>query len=93
MSFISSCISIKPLASLVAFMIIPAHKQHIFMAGVGVVTTVFLNTVFRVIAGWAVKTDFIQNSMHNITNSETMGTVQAVKQGNTGRYQGHYNEL
>ncbi|KAF2690386.1 hypothetical protein K458DRAFT_413158 [Lentithecium fluviatile CBS 122367] len=60
-------LSIKPLASLVAFIAIPAHKQTVFLASADLVATIFVTTVIRVFANWVVKTDFAQTMMRDTT--------------------------
>jgi hypothetical protein len=58
-----------PLINLVAFITIPAHQRIVFLAGAELITTIFLYTIVRVFAAWAVKTDFAQAVMRNITEN------------------------
>jgi hypothetical protein len=57
------------LADLIGFIVIPAHQRVVFLAGVELVATTFLFTVVRVFATWAVKTEFAQTMMRNITEN------------------------
>jgi hypothetical protein len=57
------------LADLIGFIVVPAHQRVVFLAGVELVATTFLFTVVRVFATWAVKTDFAQTMMRNITEN------------------------
>jgi hypothetical protein len=67
------------LADLIGFIVIPAHQRVVFLAGVELVATTFLFTVVRVFATWAVKTEFAQTMMRNITenagNSRYKGAI------------------
>lgn len=45
----------------------PVHKQIVFLAGADLVGTVFMTTLIRVFAGWAVKTEFAQGFIRNMT--------------------------
>jgi hypothetical protein len=57
------------LADLIAFIIVPGHQRVVFLAGVESVAMTFLFTLVRVFATWAVKTDFAQTMMRNITEN------------------------
>lgn len=61
--------SITPFATLIAFIVVPAHKQIVFVTGVELVAGIFVKTVVRVFATWAVKTDFVQGMMRNVTDT------------------------
>ena len=58
-----------PLYNLIAFIIIPAHKQIVFLAGADLIVSIFLTTVVRLVAGWAVNTTFAQEFLRNMTES------------------------
>lgn len=68
-NFISSYLSIAPLANLIAFIVVPAHRQIVFIAGAELVTSIFLTTVVRAFSVWLIKTDFMQMMMRNITDN------------------------
>lgn len=68
-NIVTSFLSIGPLAELIAFIIVPAHTQIVFLAGADLVAKTFLITIIRVFATWAVKTDFAQAMMRNITET------------------------
>jgi hypothetical protein len=67
--FFGNWFSTKPLADLIAFIVIPAHKQLVFLAGAHMVMAIFFTTVFRVLASWAVNTDFVQTMFRNTTQN------------------------
>jgi hypothetical protein len=56
-----------PLAVLIAFIIIPAHKRVVFVTGAELVGTVFYHTIVRVFAIRLVKTDLVQKALRNMT--------------------------
>jgi len=56
-----------PLANLIAFVAVPAHRQIVFMAGADLVSSIFITTAFRAVAIWTVKTNFVQTVMRNMT--------------------------
>jgi hypothetical protein len=58
-----------PLAELIAFIIVPAHRQLVFLTGAELIASVFFTTVLRVVATWAIKTDYAQTMMRNITEA------------------------
>ncbi|KAF2017689.1 hypothetical protein BU24DRAFT_420739 [Aaosphaeria arxii CBS 175.79] len=66
--FIASFISTGPLCDLIAFIIIPAPKQIVFMASWTLVTSIFITFIIRTVASWAVKTDLAQSFMKNATD-------------------------
>jgi hypothetical protein len=76
-SFVGSYLSVGPIYDLIAFIVVPAHKQLVFRACADLATTVFLTTLVRVVSVWAVKTEFVQTMMRNITemhSKEQMGS-------------------
>lgn len=77
-----------PLTHLVAFVVVPAHRQIVFIEGVDLATTVFLNTVLRVFVTWALKTDFVQIMMKNVTES-----AQADAKYGRGAHHRQYDEI
>lgn len=68
-NFVGTYLSITPLANLIAFVAVPAHKQIVFVAGADLVAGIFLTTVCRALAMWTIKTNFVQAMMRNITDS------------------------
>jgi hypothetical protein len=66
-SFFSTYFSAAPLATLMAFIFVPAHKRIVFMAGFNLVVTLFVQTVVRMFASWAVKTEYAQATFKNMT--------------------------
>ena len=69
----ASFLTIDPLVVLIAFIIIPAHRQIVFLASADLVTTAFFSTIVRAFATWAVKTDFAQEAMRNMTETKRKG--------------------
>ncbi|KAF1845092.1 uncharacterized protein K460DRAFT_405367 [Cucurbitaria berberidis CBS 394.84] len=67
MNIIATYLSVTPFANLIGFIIIPAHQQIVFKAGAELVAGIFFATLVRVFATWAVKTDFMQRIMANVT--------------------------
>jgi len=67
-------ISPEPFITLVSFVVVPAHRQIVFLAGADVVIIIFFNTLLRAFATWAIKTDFVQMAMQNITDH--MGNLE-----------------
>jgi hypothetical protein len=68
-SFFSTYFSAAPLAILMAFVFVPAHKRVVFMAGFDLIVSLFVQTVIRMFASWAVKTDLAQAAFRNMTES------------------------
>ncbi|KAH6875857.1 hypothetical protein BKA58DRAFT_380593 [Alternaria rosae] len=66
-NFLATFFSVTPLVRLAAFILAPAYKQIIFIEGFQLVWTVFALQFLRIIASWAVKTDFAQSVMQNMT--------------------------
>jgi hypothetical protein len=52
--------SMAPLVTPIAFVVLPVHQQMVFIAGTDLLGTVFVTMLFRVSAGWVVKTDIVQ---------------------------------
>ncbi|KAI4630478.1 hypothetical protein J4E80_001414 [Alternaria sp. BMP 0032] len=66
-NFLGTFFSVTPLVRLAAFILAPAYKQMIFIEGIQLVWTVFALQFLRIIASWAVKTEFAQTFMQNMT--------------------------
>lgn len=66
--------------------IVPAHRQIVFFEAMDLVETIFLNTMFRLLTSWAVKTEFAQTVMRNLTEmareGEPRGPKKPVHEGN-----------
>ncbi|KAF3048022.1 hypothetical protein E8E12_007242 [Didymella heteroderae] len=60
--------SMAPLATLIAFAVLPAHQQMVFIAGADLMGTVFVTMLVRVFAGWVVKTGIVQGIISDMTN-------------------------
>ncbi|KAJ4291870.1 hypothetical protein N0V90_009766 [Kalmusia sp. IMI 367209] len=69
MNYVTSFFHVTALAELIAFIIVPAHKQILFVASAEMVCEVFVMTVVRMFATWAVHTEFAQMMMQNITEN------------------------
>ena len=79
MDYAGSFISTTPLAELVAFIAIPAYKQTVFVAGADLVFQVFVVTVARKFAKWAVQTEFAQEFMQNVTKTVVESRAKEVE--------------
>ncbi|KAI4652354.1 hypothetical protein J4E93_002555 [Alternaria ventricosa] len=66
-NFLGTFFSVTPLVRLLAFILVPAYKQIIFIEGIQLVWTVFALQFLRITASWAVKTEFAQGFMQNMT--------------------------
>ncbi|KAI4699994.1 hypothetical protein J4E81_004028 [Alternaria sp. BMP 2799] len=66
-NFLGTFFSVTPPVRLLAFILAPAYKQIIFIEGIQLVWTVFALQFLRITASWAVKTEFIQTFMQNMT--------------------------
>lgn len=64
-----------------AFVFIPAHKRIVFMAGFDLAMTVFLHTVVRTFASWAVNTTFVQMAMKNMTEYANKTAAKKTSEG------------
>jgi hypothetical protein len=64
---VAAYVSSTPLATLIAFVIVPAHKRVVFMTGADLVLSIFMNTLVSAFATWAVKTDFVQRTIRDFT--------------------------
>lgn len=67
-SFFGLFFSATPLVTLMAFIFVPAHKRIVFIQGCDLLVTLFVQTVVRVFATWAVKTEFAQTVFRNMTD-------------------------
>ena len=52
--------SMAPLSTLIAFAVLPVHRQMVFIAGTDLLGTVFVTMLVRVFADWVVKTGIVQ---------------------------------
>lgn len=64
------CFGVAPFATLVAFILIPAHKRIVFEGGVDLAWNVFLGVSINVVVPWAVKTEFVQMVLRNMTEND-----------------------
>jgi hypothetical protein len=85
----STYFSPEPLAVLIAFVVVPAHKRLVFIMGADLIWGLFYHTVVRAFAVWALKTEFLQQLMRNITASTEK--MQAGGPEMPGRFR--YDEL
>jgi hypothetical protein len=58
--------SVAPVARLVAFIVVPAYKQLVFIEGIQLVWIVFAMQFVGKIASWVVKKEFVQNFMRDM---------------------------
>ena len=62
-----SLVSINAIVELLAFIVIPAYKQIVFLAGADLVFHIFVATVVSVVSSWAIRTDLVQGTLRNMT--------------------------
>ncbi|KAB2109021.1 hypothetical protein AG0111_0g2686 [Alternaria gaisen] len=65
--FLGTFFSVAPFVRLIAFVIVPAYKQILFIEAIELVWAVFTMQFLRMMASWAVKTEFVQAVMRNVT--------------------------
>lgn len=82
--FIGSFVTIDPLAKLIAFIIVPAHKQMVFVAGANIVAAVFIWIIISIVSGWAIKTDFVQTALKDMTEAMNEGKLLSELRGMNG---------
>ncbi|KAH7080127.1 hypothetical protein BKA63DRAFT_236275 [Paraphoma chrysanthemicola] len=85
-NLVGTYVTVQPLATLIAFVVIPAHRQIVFLSGANLVSSVFFTTLVRLFSAWLVKTQFAQDFMRNMTSSALDGTERT-------RYARTRNEL
>ncbi|RYO36438.1 hypothetical protein AA0111_g2859 [Alternaria arborescens] len=78
--FLGTFFSVAPFVRLIAFVVVPAYKQILFIEAIELVLAVFTMQFLRMMASWAVKTEFVQAVMRNVTgeveqNPEKFGRV------------------
>ncbi|RYN29093.1 hypothetical protein AA0112_g7232 [Alternaria arborescens] len=78
--FLGTFFSVAPFVRLIAFVVVPAYKQILFIEAIELVWAVFTMQFLRMMASWAVKTEFVQAVMRNVTgeveqNPEKFGRV------------------
>ncbi|KAF2655993.1 hypothetical protein K491DRAFT_597906, partial [Lophiostoma macrostomum CBS 122681] len=80
---IGSCLSVASIFELIAFIIIPVHKQIVFQIGAELAYGILFTTLVRTFAIWAVKTDYVQTLMRNMTaRSDRENTPSQHQYGN-----------
>jgi hypothetical protein len=66
-NFIAAYFSTTPLAVLMSFVLVPAHKRIVFVTGAELVWELFYGILVRAFAVRVIKTDFAQRYMRNVT--------------------------
>lgn len=74
--YVCSFLSIDAIVELLAFIVIPASKQMVFLAGADLVFDIFVATVMNVVSSWAIKTDLVQYTLGNMTRAR----LEAIEQ-------------
>jgi len=68
----------RPLASLVAFIVIPAHKRIVFVAGIDLAFWTFIGLFFNLVIPWFATTGFARDIVGNMTQAiRNNGTMDA----------------
>jgi hypothetical protein len=62
-----SILSIGPLASLIGFIVVPAHQRVLFSAGVDLVETAFWALFWRVFLPWIINQKYVRTQMADTT--------------------------
>lgn len=60
----------SPFATLIAFILIPAHKRIVFEAGVDLAWKVFWGAFLHVVVPWAMEKEFVQEFLRNVTETD-----------------------
>ena len=71
-----SFLSIDAIVELLAFIVVPASKQIVFLAGADLVFDIFVATVINTVSSWAIKTDLVQYTLGNMTRAR----LEAIEQ-------------
>jgi hypothetical protein len=64
------------MVELLAFIVVPASKQIVFLAGADLVFDIFVATVINAVSSWAIKTDLVQYTLGNMTRAR----LEAIEQ-------------
>lgn len=67
----------RPLASLVALSIIPAHKRIVFVAGIDLAFWTFIGFFVNLVIPWFATTEFARSIVGNVTEGMRNGTFNA----------------
>ena len=67
----------RPLASLVALSIIPAHKRIVFVAGIDLTFWTFIGFFVNLVIPWFANTELIRTVIGNMTEGLRNGTLTA----------------
>lgn len=59
--------SMAPLATLIVFAILPVQQHMVFIAGTDLLGTGFVTMLFRLFAGWVMKTRIVQGIISDWT--------------------------
>jgi hypothetical protein len=73
---VCSFLSIDAIVELLAFIVVPASKQIVFLAGADLVFDIFVATVINAVSSWAIKTDLVQYTLGNMTRAR----LEAIEQ-------------
>jgi hypothetical protein len=63
--FASSFLDIRPLASLIAFIVVPAHQRMTFEAGAGLVWDLFFSVFVSVVLSWIARAPWAQRAVES----------------------------
>ena len=68
----------RPLASLVALIIIPAHKRIVFVAGIDLAFWTFIGFFVNFVFSWFATTEFARSIVGKMMEGMRNGTLNAV---------------
>jgi hypothetical protein len=60
---VGSFIGLHPLASLIGFIVIPAHQRMTFEAGAGLVSNLFFGVFVSAVISWLAEARFVQDAV------------------------------
>lgn len=79
LNYAGSFLSVAALAELIALIILPVYKRMVFVAGMEMISHIFLMTAVRTLATWAVQTEYVQAMIRNSTEAMVKTFEQEAK--------------
>ncbi|WPB01119.1 uncharacterized protein RHO25_005740 [Cercospora beticola] len=79
--YLWSFVGLRPLATLVSFVVIPAHQRIVFVAGVDLVCATFLGLVVKAFLPWVEGMQLVKDLVGNMTETANSGGTEFSKIG------------
>jgi hypothetical protein len=79
-------LDIHPLASLIGFIVVPAHQRMTFEAGAGLVWNLFVAVFLSVVLSWLVKSPFVQKAVDQWIEAMNNATAAGPPQNFNSRF-------